>query len=132
MAYHITCLLIIMINILECFHIAAKEIKNLEYVEVKWHRAFIWLLVKSQNLSHLKNPALHDSSSRTAFFISPKQAASKRESKLHVICRTKKIVIIFPLFITIRTGWVVQNNISTLEILLNTFIFKCLPKMDQV
>ncbi|KAF2983009.1 hypothetical protein EK904_011670 [Melospiza melodia maxima] len=33
MAYHITCLLIVMINTLECFHIAAKGIKNLEYAE---------------------------------------------------------------------------------------------------
>lgn len=37
--------------------------------------------------------------------ISPKQAASKRESKLYVICGTKKIaIILFPLLIKIRTG----------------------------
>lgn len=62
------------------------------------------------------------------FVISPKQTASKRESKLHGICGAKKIaIIIFPLFITIRTGSILQNNINTLEI-----TFKCLPKMNLV
>lgn len=50
MAYHITCLLIIVINILECFHIAAKGIKNLDYAEVKWHRTIIRLLVNSHKI----------------------------------------------------------------------------------
>lgn len=50
MAYHITCLLITMINTLECFHIAPKGIKSLEYVDVKWHRKFIWFLVNSHKV----------------------------------------------------------------------------------
>lgn len=126
MAYHITCLLIIMIYTLECFHIAAKGIKSLEYAVVKWHRTVIWLLVNSHKIF----PILKILNYMTVAQGQPLLfLQSKRESKLHVICGTNKIaIIIFPLLITIRTGWIVQNNISTPE----KITFKCLPKMDQV
>lgn len=99
-----------MMNILECFCIAVKGTKSLEYADVKWHRAFFWLLVNSHKII----PILKILNYMTVAQGQPllflqitvfKKEARKRESKLHVICGTKKIAIIFyPLFFTIRTG----------------------------
>lgn len=135
MAYHITCLLIIMINTLECFHIAAKGIKSLEYAEVKWHRTFIWLLVNSHKIF----PILKILNYMTVAQGQPLLfLQSTRESKLHVICGTKKIaIIVIPLLITIGTRLIVQNNISTPEkITLNAYLkwikFSCKENQTKV